>query len=158
MRRPLRILCAAALILSPWVCRSGFGQAARPAKSGQSSFSQWNWTADFSRGIRGWLSYPLAQDIGWTRDDEVEIGYRYHRAAWGRGIATEAAMPLLEAALADADTAAIVACALAANRASLRVLEKLGLQRAGEVTLPGIPGPTVKLERPCAGGVPREGA
>ena len=64
MRRPLRILCAAALILSPWVCRSGFGQAARPAKSGQSSFSQWNWTADFSRGIRGWLSYPLAQDIG----------------------------------------------------------------------------------------------
>jgi ribosomal-protein-alanine N-acetyltransferase len=32
-----------------------------------------------------------ARKIGWIRPDEVEVGYRYHRSAWGRGIATEAA-------------------------------------------------------------------
>ncbi|HJT35154.1 MAG TPA: GNAT family N-acetyltransferase [Pirellulales bacterium] len=32
----------------------------------------------------------LARDLGWTSPDEIEVGYRYRRAAWGRGLATEA--------------------------------------------------------------------
>jgi RimJ/RimL family protein N-acetyltransferase len=98
--------------------------------------------------------HPLADGIGWTREDEVEIGYRYHRAAWGRGIATEAALPLLEAALADAETSGVVGCALADNEASLRVLEKLGLQRVGEISLPGTGERTIKMARPCPGSMP----
>jgi RimJ/RimL family protein N-acetyltransferase len=112
-------------------------------------------------GFLGWVFarparlHPLADGIGWTREDEVEIGYRYHRAAWGRGIATEAATPLLEAALADPGTSAVVGCALAGNKASLRVLEKLGLQRVGEVVAPDLPGITIKLARACRGSVSR---
>src|SRR5436853_2561385 len=34
-----------------------------------------------------------ARELGWTSPDEVEVGYRYRRAAWGRGVATEAAIP-----------------------------------------------------------------
>ena len=85
--------------------------------------------------------------IGWTRPDEVEVGFRYRRSVWGRGIATEAAMPLVRIALADPATTAVVACARAGNVGSLRVLEKLGLGRVGEVMLPGASEPTVKMAR-----------
>ena len=88
-----------------------------------------------------------AREFDWTRPDEMEVGYRYHRSAWGRGIATEAATPLVQIALADPATTAVVACALASNAGSLRVLEKLGLERVGEVMLPGTSEPTVKLAR-----------
>jgi RimJ/RimL family protein N-acetyltransferase len=89
----------------------------------------------------------LAREIGWNRPDEVEVGYRFRRSAWGRGLATEAAMPFVRIALVDPPTSAIVACAAAGNASSLRVLEKLGLKRVGEVMLPETDEPTVKLAR-----------
>jgi RimJ/RimL family protein N-acetyltransferase len=88
-----------------------------------------------------------ARELGWTRPSEEEVGYRYRRSAWGRGIATEAAAALVRIALADPATAAVVACARAGNVGSLHVLEKLGLKRVGEVMLPGANEPTVKLSR-----------
>ena len=88
-----------------------------------------------------------ARAFGWTQPDEMEGGYRYRRSAWGRGIATEAATPLVQIALADPATTAVVACALASNAGSLRVLAKLGLERVGEVMLPETSEPTVKLAR-----------
>jgi RimJ/RimL family protein N-acetyltransferase len=86
-----------------------------------------------------------AAEMGWTRPGEVEVGYRYRRVAWGRGIATEAARPLVQFALDDPETSAIVACARAGNAGSLRVLEKLGLRRVGEVPSPDGTDTTVKL-------------
>lgn len=91
--------------------------------------------------------HMFAGAIGWTRPDEIEIGFRYRRSAWGRGIATEAATPLVARALADPATTAVVGCALKGNGASLRVLEKLGLVRVGEVQLPQTSDVTVKLAR-----------
>ena len=88
-----------------------------------------------------------AKEFGWADPTEVEVGYRYRRAAWGRGIATEAALALLQFALHDASVTAIVACASASNRGSLRVLEKLGLVKVGEVLLPDSAEPTIKLVR-----------
>jgi RimJ/RimL family protein N-acetyltransferase len=41
----------------------------------------------------------------------------------------------------------VVACARVGNVGSLRVLEKLGLERVGTVILPDESEPTVKLER-----------
>src|SRR5262245_62232571 len=93
-----------------------------------------------------------AREIGWTRPDEVEVGYRYRRPAWGRGVATEAASSLVEFALADPETTAVVACARADNLGSLRELEKLGLERVGAVLLPGGSDPTVKVARAKGGG------
>jgi RimJ/RimL family protein N-acetyltransferase len=89
-----------------------------------------------------------ARELGWTRDGEEEIGFRYHRSAWGRGIATEAGRSLIEIALADPATTAVVACASATNARSLRVLEKLGLERVGEVIVPESSEPLIKLARP----------
>ena len=91
---------------------------------------------------------PDAQALGWNRAGDIEIGFRFHQLAWGRGIATEAAKPLIEIALTDPATKAVVAYADISNVASLRVLQKLGLARVDEVLLPGESEPTVKLSRP----------
>jgi RimJ/RimL family protein N-acetyltransferase len=88
-----------------------------------------------------------ARELGWNRPGEEEVGFRFRRSAWGRGIATEAATPLVRIALSDPATTAIVACAQANNAGSLRVLEKLGLARVGEVLLPDATDPLVKLAR-----------
>lgn len=120
------------------------------------------WQAHAWQGIRivlarasgeflGWVfvrpatASPIAGPIGWIRPDEMEVGYRYRRSAWGRGVATEAARPLVQIALGDTATTAVVACALAGNAASLRVLEKLGLERVGEVLRPETSELIVKL-------------
>jgi RimJ/RimL family protein N-acetyltransferase len=54
---------------------------------------------------------------------------------------------MLDLALADPETSAVVGCARASNGGSLRVLQKLGLVRIGEVWLPDAPEPTVTLIR-----------
>lgn len=61
----------------------------------------------------------------------IEIGYRYVRAAWGRGVATEAARAVLDYGFRVLELDPIVAVAHPDNAASQRVLEKIGLRRAG---------------------------
>lgn len=97
--------------------------------------------------------HRMAAAIGWTRDSELELGYRYRRAAWGRGYATEAAAALVPAALTDPAVTAVVAVALAANRGSTRVMEKVGLRYERAVTVPGHDGPCAVyvLSNPGAG-------
>ena len=63
MRLSLRILRATALLLCPIVCSPAFTRAAQLSESAP-SYARWTWATDFSHGIRDWLSYPLAQDIG----------------------------------------------------------------------------------------------
>lgn len=101
-----------------------------------------------SVSIRSANASKDAQALGWNRSDEIEIGFRFRRSVWGRGIATEAVELLVAIALGDpTTTTAIVAYADASNVASLRVLQKLGLERVGEVLLAGTSEPTVKLSR-----------
>jgi len=58
----------------------------------------------------------------------VELGYRLCLKFWGDGYAKEAATAILSYGLGDLRLARIMAFALPQNRASLRVLEKLGFQ------------------------------
>ncbi len=104
--------------------------------------------------LRPATDHRLAAAIGWTSPAEVEVGYRLRREAWGRGLATEGAAALVRLAWADPAAAAVVACALEANRASTRVMEKAGLRRERPVTFPGFAGPGVvyRLARPGAAG------
>lgn len=65
------------------------------------------------------------------RGPEVEIGYDFHPSAWGRGLATEAACEVIRQAFA-LGLEHVVAVVKPDNLASQRVLEKAGLQPAGE--------------------------
>jgi ribosomal-protein-alanine N-acetyltransferase len=61
---------------------------------------------------------------------DIEVAYHLARLWWGQGIATEAASACVAAGLADG-LPRVVAYAFAENAASIRVLEKAGLHRAG---------------------------
>jgi ribosomal-protein-alanine N-acetyltransferase len=64
---------------------------------------------------------------------ETEIGWWLGRAWWGRGLATEAARTVLLDGFERAGLERIVAVAMAANRASLHVMEKLGMKYEREM-------------------------
>ncbi|MGJ5043730.1 MULTISPECIES: GNAT family N-acetyltransferase [unclassified Bradyrhizobium] len=59
----------------------------------------------------------------------VEIGWRLARAAWGRGIATEAARASLTFGFDELGLHEIIAYAAPANQASQNVMRKLGMIR-----------------------------
>jgi len=59
---------------------------------------------------------------------EVEVGYLLAKAYWGKGLATEAAAAGLRFGFEELRLGRIVAVAQHANRASRRVLEKIGMQ------------------------------
>jgi [ribosomal protein S5]-alanine N-acetyltransferase len=87
--------------------------------------------------------YKFAAEAGWTRATDMELGYRLRRTAWGRGFATEAATELVRITLADPTATCIVSAALVPNRGSTRVMEKAGLRRIREFTIPGYADPLV---------------
>ena len=68
--------------------------------------------------------------------DHVDIGYAFLPTARGRGYAKEAARGVLDWAAAHG-VAPVVAIVSPGNAASIRVLESLGLVRAGLRRLPG---------------------
>lgn len=59
----------------------------------------------------------------------VEIGWRLPRAAWGQGLATEAAQAALDFAFARLGLGEVVAITTPANTPSRRVMERLGMVR-----------------------------
>jgi RimJ/RimL family protein N-acetyltransferase len=69
----------------------------------------------------------------------VEVGWRLARAAWGRGLATEAARAALADAACRCGLKDIVSFTAATNAPSRRVMERLGMQRAEDFWHPAIP-------------------
>jgi ribosomal-protein-alanine N-acetyltransferase len=70
--------------------------------------------------------------------EEPELGYELTSGAWGRGIATEASRACLRYAFEVAGLSRVIAGADLPNVASLRVIEKLGMQPAGNLN-PRVP-------------------
>jgi [ribosomal protein S5]-alanine N-acetyltransferase len=93
--------------------------------------------------VRPATDYKFAAEAGWFCPYEIELGYRLKRAEWGRGLATEASAALVRLAFTDPSVTAVVATALAPNRASTRVMEKVGMSRVREFTIPGFDYPAV---------------
>jgi RimJ/RimL family protein N-acetyltransferase len=94
------------------------------------------WVAEEVGGDRfaGWfhLRPPRAGDLhaDSLRPNDLELGYRLRRACWGRGLATEGGRMLIEYGFGKLAAPRVVATALAANAASIRVMEKLGMTLA----------------------------
>lgn len=103
--------------------------------------------------LRPATDYRFAREAGWTRASDVELGYRLRRASWGRGLATEVSTALVGLALADSAVTCIVAAALVPNRASTRVMEKVGMRRVREFAIPSFEDPSVMYAL-CRDGCP----
>jgi RimJ/RimL family protein N-acetyltransferase len=74
----------------------------------------------------GWFHLRPAVD----NPAEIDLGYRLRQAAWGKGYATEGARALVRKAFVELGAPCVTANALAANVASIRVMEKVGLRLA----------------------------
>ena len=96
--------------------------------------------------------YGLGALIRMPTGDDVELAYRLARRAWGQGIASEAGAALLDHAFGTARLPRVVAVTYPENRASQRVLDKLGFARQGEVDYKGVRAAFYLLESPTARG------
>lgn len=79
--------------------------------------------------VIGWCRYA------WRADevDQGEIAYLLNRQYWGQGIASEIAERLLQFGFAELGAHRIFATSRPANRASWRVLKKVGMRREGHL-------------------------
>lgn len=67
----------------------------------------------------------------YVRDRRAELGYWLAQPAWGHGFATEAAQGAVDFGFRELGLARVYAQVLAGNRASLGVLDKLGMVNEG---------------------------
>jgi RimJ/RimL family protein N-acetyltransferase len=94
--------------------------------------------------LRPALAARYAAGMGYG-PGEVELGYGLRRVSWGQGYATELARALVRRAFDELAAPRLVASVSAANTASIRVLEKAGLQQEGGLFyLPDEDEPSVK--------------
>lgn len=93
-------------------------------------FSKWlilNRTSGIAIGDSGLL---ILEEYGW-----IDLGFRFAQPYWGKGLATEVASAWVRAAFDEFGLSRLGAFAHPENRASIRVLEKLGfkVERRGMV-------------------------
>jgi len=91
------------------------------------------------RGYGRWAVVHKADDrvIGFNglkylpEMDAVDLGYRFLKEYWGRGIATESSEAVLDYGFKQLKMDTIIGLAVPENHGSIRVLEKLGMRFTG---------------------------
>jgi len=73
----------------------------------------------------GWFHFRPAKA---AHPNEVELGYRLCKSAWGKGYATEGSRALIDKGFAELGVQRVVAFTMVVNVASRRVMEKAGLR------------------------------
>ena len=86
-------------------------------------FGRWAVIRKQDDAFLGWCGIKYSSSI-----DEYDIGYRLMQRYWGNGYATEAAKACIDWAFEELHLRTILGRSMGENVASLRVLEKLGLQ------------------------------
>lgn len=86
-----------------------------------------------SQAFIGWFLFrPIVHAVYFNpqlaNPNDIELGYRLRKAAWGKGYATEGAKALIAKGFSEFGTQRVLGAALAANLASIRVMEKAGLK------------------------------
>lgn len=87
----------------------------------------------------------LRRGLDWQADDEIEIGYRLVRRAWGRGLATAAAEQARDLAFDTHGAERLLAAIDPNNTASIRVAERIGMRRDGEIMFPEYDHPDLRF-------------
>jgi RimJ/RimL family protein N-acetyltransferase len=72
----------------------------------------------------GWFEFRPPEGGG---PNEVELGYRLRKSAWGKGYATEGSRALIRKGFTELGVRRVVAETMAVNIGSRRVMEKAGL-------------------------------
>ncbi|MBD2384336.1 GNAT family N-acetyltransferase [Cylindrospermum sp. FACHB-282] len=93
------------------------------------SYGIWAAIEKSSKNFIGWFHFrPNLENTAIDNPEEIELGYRLRKSAWGKGYATEGSRELILKGFSELKIQCVVATALVANVASIRVMEKAGLK------------------------------
>lgn len=109
-------------------------------------FGRWAVLRKPDNSFLGWCGLKYTPE--WK---EYDIGFRFLKAYWNLGFATEAAKACLELGFQKFDMPEIAGHAHRENAASIRVLKKIGLVEIGETDFDGKPVVLFKIENPRRG-------
>lgn len=126
--QPFHALCADPSVMQfvgdgePWSLERTEHFIARAREMSQTlGFCQWPMIHKPRSAVIGFCGFV-------PTSDGAEIGWRLAKEYWGRGLATEAARAVLKHGFETLGFQRIVATVQSPNRASIRVIEKLGMQ------------------------------
>jgi RimJ/RimL family protein N-acetyltransferase len=95
------------------------------SSEGLNGFGVWTAIEKASGDFLGWFGFRPPDGAG---PEEVSLGYRLRRAAWGQGYATEGSRALIARGFTELGVWRVVATTYEDNLASRRVMEKVGLK------------------------------
>lgn len=95
-------------------------------------YGRWACVLKESQAVIGFCGLKYLPDL-----DVTDIGYRFFPQYWGRGLATEACRASLDFGFHTLGLDQIIGLVIPGNIASIRVLEKVGMQSEGEFDYDG---------------------
>jgi RimJ/RimL family protein N-acetyltransferase len=105
----------------------------------ENKFGYWKVINKETQSFMGWFHLrPLKSNP--SDLSNLEIGYRLIKTYWGKGFATEGSLALIEYAKSFPETKQIWANTMLANKASLHVMQKIGLSFDHEEIYEDFPG------------------
>ena len=96
-------------------------------------YGRWACILKETKAVIGFCGLKYLTDL-----NAVDLGYRFFPEHWGKGYATEACRASVRFGFEVLELEHIIAMVLPENRASIRVLEKIGMQLEGKRELEGL--------------------
>ena len=130
----------------PEVMRFIHAGPGKPWAEYQAGFQEWlERLATYGPSMGFWAAHRNEDDafVGWFHlrpsklfEQRLELGYRFRRAMWGQGLATEGSRALVDYGFRDLAAPEVIALTLTRNQPSRRVMEKIGMTLAKEFVFP----------------------
>ena len=108
----------------------------------ESGYGRWVVIGKRDKEVLGWCGLRYVASMGTT-----DIGFRFLREHWGQGFATEAAAGCLQYGFEQLGLQRIIGRCMALNKASVRVLEKLGMRQLGAMVFEEHPGLLFEMKK-----------
>ncbi|UFH32482.1 GNAT family N-acetyltransferase [Chryseobacterium sp. C-71] len=89
----------------------------------KNGFGRWAVINKSTQDFIGWCGLKYDEKL-----DETDIGFRFFEHLWNKGYATESAKACVDYGFAKLNLKTIIGRAMKENTASIKVLEKIGLQ------------------------------
>ncbi len=106
-------------------------------------YGRWACVLKETRAVIGFCGLKHLPDL-----DEVDVGYRFLPEYWGQGFATETCSACIGFGFDVLNLNRILGLVLPENEASIRVLEKCGMTRQGEIVFDGESALRYEIARP----------
>ncbi|MFG0293708.1 MAG: GNAT family N-acetyltransferase [Phycisphaerales bacterium JB050] len=95
-------------------------------------FGRWACVLKETSAVIGFCGLKYLPDL-----NEVDVGFRFLPEYWGQGLATETCSACIAFGFEVLELPRVLALVLKENAASIRVLEKCGMTRRGEIVYEG---------------------